>query len=708
MSILEREIKYLPTVGEKRAEILHSELGVRTLGDMLLHVPFRYIDRTKYHSLSDLARHGSPTEVQIRARVHHVQMVGEGRKARLVVSVSDGTGHAELVWFRNTSWVLKSLDREREYIFFGRAEIFNGNLSIVHPEFEVVGLATGAVAAGIVGVYPATEKMRTAMLGTTAIARIVRLVWEKVEGQIPETLPSALLFEMRLMGRAEALRQVHFPQSDALLAAALYRLKFEELFILQLDMLQRKVVRTSRSEGYVFETVGEHFNRFYKEILPFELTEAQKRVVREVRADVRSAHQMNRLLQGDVGSGKTIVALMCCLIAIDNGYQAAIMAPTEILATQHYESIAPMCEKLGLSVALLTGSTRKKAREKILENLAWGDVDILIGTHAIIEDPVAFHKLGFVVIDEQHRFGVMQRARLHAKATEIPPHVLVMSATPIPRTLAMTLYGDLDVSVIDELPPGRIPIRTIHAREERRLRVYGFLKEQIALGRQVYVVYPLIEENEKIDLLSLEQGAAALSEAFPVDKGYTTVVVHGKMNSKLKDFGMDMFKRGAANILVATTVIEVGVNVPNASVMLIENAERFGLAQLHQLRGRVGRGADQAYCILMSSDKLGGDARRRLETMVATTDGFELAEVDMQLRGAGDIDGTRQSGQAIDIHFADLARDGEILARARAMAERFLASDPDLRDPESFELRVLLSKLRNTPLDAAIDLTTIS
>lgn len=707
MSILEHEIKFLPTVGEKRAEVLFSELGVRTFGDMLLHIPFRYIDRTKYYTIAELTRHAAPSEVQIKARVHRVQMVGEGRKARLIVTVSDGTAHAEMVWFQRTSWALKSIDKEREYIFFGRAELFNGNLSIIHPEFEPVGLATGAVAAGIVGIYPLTEKMKAVSLGTRAVATIIRLLWNKVEGQIPETLPSSLLFETRLMGRAEAIKQVHFPESDQKLDAAIYRLKFEELFILQLDMLQQKLVRTSRSAGFVFDTVGDNFNNFYQKVLPFSLTEAQKRVVREVRADMRSSHQMNRLLQGDVGSGKTIVALMCALIAIDNGYQAAIMAPTEILATQHYESISELCAPLGLSVALLTGSTRKKVREKLLENLAWGDIDILIGTHAIIENPVEFQKLGFVVIDEQHRFGVMQRARLHAKAGHIPPHVMVMSATPIPRTLAMTLYGDLDVSVIDELPPGRVPIRTIHAREERRLRVYGFIKEQIAAGRQVYIVYPLIEENEKIDLLSLEQGSAAITDSFPPEKGYTTVVVHGKMNSKLKEFGMNMFKDGKAQILVATTVIEVGVNVPNATVMLIENAERFGLSQLHQLRGRVGRGADQAYCILMSSDKLGSDARRRLETMVATTDGFEIAEVDMQLRGAGDIDGTRQSGQAIDIHFANLAKDGDILAHARAKAEQLLAADPDLRSPDHFQLRVLLAKIHNSPL-SEIDLTTIS
>ncbi|MEG1372078.1 MAG: ATP-dependent DNA helicase RecG, partial [Mucinivorans sp.] len=690
MSILDREIKYLPTVGQKRAETLLVELGVRTFGDMLLHTPFRYIDRTKFFTIRELSHSPAQSEVQIKARVSQVQMMGQGRTGRLVITVSDGTGHAEMVWFRNTSWVLKSIDREREYIFFGRAELFNGNLSMVHPELEAVGLSSGAVASGIVGVYSLTERMRSSMLGTRAVATIIRLLWEKVEGQIPETLPSWVLFDTRIMGREEALRQVHFPQSDAKLSEAIYRLKFEELFTVQLNLLHQKLVRTERSAGFVFDNVGDNFNKFYSKILPFDLTGAQKRVARQMRDDMRSTHQMNRLLQGDVGSGKTIVALLASLIAIDNGYQVAFMAPTEILATQHLASIGGLCAKLGLRVELLTGSTRKKAREKLLDDLSAGEIDILIGTHAIIEDPVDFSRLGLVVIDEQHRFGVMQRARLHAKAGVIPPHVLVMSATPIPRTLAMTLYGDLDVSVIDELPPGRVPIRTIHAKEDRRLRVYGFLKEQIALGRQIYIVYPLIEENEKIDLLSLEQGVAALSEAFPVAQGYSSIVVHGKMTAKLKEFGMEQFKSGKINILIATTVIEVGVDVPNASVMLIENAERFGLSQLHQLRGRVGRGADQAYCILMSSDKIGADARRRLDTMVATTDGFQIAQADMELRGSGDIDGTRQSGQAIDIRWADLAHDGDILDRARSYAEQLLAADPNLSTPENFSLRVTL------------------
>lgn len=694
MSILNTNIKFLPTVGAKRAELLGSELGIVTCGDLLLHTPFRYIDRTKFYTIRELAQREMTIDVQIKATVQHVQMVGEGRRARLVVTVYDGTAVAEMLWFHSTSWVLKSLDREREYIFFGRPSIFNGGVSMIHPEFEVAGIAGGVVSYGVQGVYRATEKLKNSMFGARAIAQVVRVLWQKVAGQIEETLPISLVEKYGLMGREEALRQAHFPENAEKLAAALYRLKFEELLFIQLDLLQSKQVRTERSSGHVFERVGDNFNRFYNEVLPFSLTDAQKRVVREIRGDTTTGHQMNRLLQGDVGSGKTIVALLAALLAVDNGFQTAIMAPTEILSQQHFESISELCDKLGVKVALLTGSTRKKAREKLLDELAFGEIDILIGTHALIEDPVQFNRLGLVIIDEQHRFGVMQRARLHTKGGEIPPHILVMTATPIPRTLAMTLYGDLDISVIDELPPGRKPIKTLHSYEHQRLRVMGFMREQIAAGRQCYVVYPAIDENDKIDIASVEAGAAAIAEFFPPEKGYCSVVVHGKMTGKLKDYGMEMFRSGKAQILVATTVIEVGVNVPNATVMLIENAERFGLSQLHQLRGRVGRGGDQSWCILMSGDKLGADSRARLDVMVETTDGFVIAERDMQLRGAGDIDGTRQSGQSIEIHFSDLARDGEILARAREVASEVLALDPILSAAENFCLRVKIVQMR--------------
>lgn len=709
MSILDTNIKFLPSVGEKRAQLLSTELGITTWGDMLLMIPFRYIDRTKFYTIRELAQRPPSVDVQIKARVQQIQMIGEGFKARLMVSVYDGTSVAEMVWFRSTSWVLKSLDREREYIFFGRPTIFNGSVSMTHPEFEVSGITTGAAAAGVQGVYRVTEKLKSSMFGAKQVGALVRILWQKVAGQIPETLPEWLLSSVGLMGREQALRQTHFPDNERSLAAAIYRLKFEELFLIQLNLLQIKQVRTERSAGFVFSAVGDKFNKFYHDVLPFPLTGAQKRVVREVRADTATGHQMNRLLQGDVGSGKTIVALLCALLAIDNGYQTAIMAPTEILSQQHFESIGALCREIGVRVELLTGNTRKKQRMQILSDLADGLVDILIGTHALIEDPVRFARLGFVVIDEQHRFGVMQRARLHAKGEgEIPPHILVMTATPIPRTLSMTLYGDLDVSVIDELPPGRKQINTIHAREGQRLRVMGFIKEQIALGRQAYIVYPMIDESEKIDIASVEAGAAAIAEFFPPSKGYCSVVVHGKMPQKLKEYGMDIFRRGIAQILVATTVIEVGVNISNATVMVIENAERFGLSQLHQLRGRVGRGAEQSYCVLMTSDRLSAESRARIEAMVETSDGFRIAERDMQLRGAGDIDGTRQSGEAIDIHFADLAQDGEILERARELAITLLQRDPMLAQGENFELRAALLSMRNTETQAEIDLTKIS
>ncbi len=694
MSILNTNIKFLPSVGEKRAELLKKELSIATFEDLVLHTPFRYIDRTKFYTIAELRKSDVAIDVQIKAKVQHVQLIGEGRKARLVVTVYDGTGVAEMIWFHSTSWVLKSIDREREYIFFGRPSLYNGGVSMVHPEFEAHGMSGGVVSYGVQGVYRSTEALRNNMLGTRAIASLIRVMWQRIEGQIEETLPLWIVHKVGLMSREEALREAHYPQSAERLAKALYRLKFEELFYIQLNLLQAKGVRTERSIGHIFSTVGDRFNRFYNDVLPFPLTGAQKRVVKEIRQNSVTGHQMNRLIQGDVGSGKTIVALLAALIAADNGFQSAIMAPTEILAQQHFESLAPMCNKVGVSVALLTGSTRKKERERIFAELLSGEIDILIGTHALIEDPVQFSRLGLVIIDEQHRFGVMQRAKLHIKGGETPPHIIVMTATPIPRTLAMTLYGDLDVSVIDELPPGRKPIKTIHTREEQRLRVMGFMREQIKQGRQCYVVYPAIDENEKLDIASVEAGAAALAEFFPPSEGYCSVVVHGKMTTKLKDYGMDMFRRGEAQILVATTVIEVGVNVPNATVMVIESAHRFGLSQLHQLRGRVGRGGEQSWCVLMTGDKLGADSRARIEAMVETTDGFVIAERDMELRGAGDIDGTRQSGQAIDIHFSDLARDSQILADARAEAIELLSIDPLLNGGENFQLRVKIAKMR--------------
>ncbi len=694
MSILSSHIKFLPTMGEKRAEVLSSELGINTFEDLVLYPPFRYIDRSKFYTIRELKSEEISIEVQIKARIEQVQMVGSGKGARLVLTIYDGTGIAEVLWFRSTSWVLKSIDREREYVFFGKPTLFNGHLSMVHPEFEVYGGLNSASSQGAQGVYRTTEKLKNSMLGTKAIAKLQRVMWQKLIGQIEETLPEWLLKKVGLMGREEALYQIHFPQSAEQLSRAQYRLKYEELFTLQLSMLQRKGIRTEKSVGYIFGSVGQKFNDFYNNVLSFELTGAQKRVVREVRENTASGHQMNRLIQGDVGSGKTIVALLSGLLAVDNGGQCALMAPTEILAQQHFESLAPMCEQIGVRVALLTGSSRKKSREQTLEGLASGEIDIVIGTHALIEDPVQFKSLKLVIIDEQHRFGVMQRAKLHTKGGDIPPHILVMTATPIPRTLAMTLYGDLDVSIIDELPPGRKPIKTMHLREAQRLRVVGFMREQIKLGRQCYVVYPAIDENDKIDIASVEEGASALAEHFPPEDGYCNVVVHGKMTAKLKDFGMELFKKGEAQILIATTVIEVGVNVPNATVMVIENAERFGLSQLHQLRGRVGRGADQSWCVLITGDKIGRESRARMEAMVETTDGFVIAERDMELRGAGDIDGTRQSGEAISVNFSDLAKDSAILAEARELAIKVLERDPLLSAPVNFLLRVKVAQLR--------------
>lgn len=705
--ILSRDIKFLPSVGPKRAELLAAEIGVRSFGDLIMHLPNRYLDRKSVYPIAEIGLQDMPY-VQIRARVVSIQYLGEGHKARLIVQVADHSAMAEMVWFRNINWVQKHLEPQREYIFFGKPTIFNNEIQIVHPEFELPGMVGTASSMGVQGVYRTTEKLNNSMLGSRAIAALQRTLWGLIEGRIAETLPSYFTEQHDLMSREQALYQAHFPTSPQMLTKAIYRLKFEELLGIQLLLLLQKRIRIDRSEGFRMAVVGERFNRFYNEMLPFPLTGAQKRVVREVRQDMYTGHQMNRLLQGDVGSGKTIVALLCMLIVADNGFQSAIMAPTEILANQHFESISQLCEPLGVRVELWTGSTRKKKRRELAEALMNREIDILIGTHALIEEGVQFANLGFVVIDEQHRFGVMQRAKLWTK-NHIPPHVLVMTATPIPRTLAMTLYGDLDVSVIDELPPGRKPIKTIHSYESHRLRVVGFMREQIALGRQVYVVYPMIAESEKIDIASLEAGAAALAEHFPAPD-YCSVVVHGKMKQSQKDYGMDVFKRGEAQILISTTVIEVGVNVPNATVMVIESAERFGLSQLHQLRGRVGRGGDQSFCILMSGNKLSSDSRKRLEAMVATTDGFELAEMDLQLRGAGDLDGTRQSGQAVEVKIANLAKDSQIIADARAAAQAVLELDPTLADPRNYQLLTMVRSIekQREQIDVPIELTKIS
>ena len=674
--ILDNDIQFLSGVGERRARLLRSELGIRTLGDLLYHFPFRYIDRSRIWRIGEL-RDDSLTYVQLQVRITGFRHVGAGAKKRFVATVADATGTAELVWFKGIGWIEKRLEQRREYVVFGRPAFFGGVLSLVHPEVESVLDQKNRFHSSVQGVYSTTEKLSNAQLGTKAIHTLMCNLWPQVDGRLRETLPDEVIREYGLVPLRDALYNIHFPTSQQALRDAELRLKFDELLGIQLNILQQRHARTSREDGFLFPTVGRLFNTFYNERLPFPLTGAQKRVIREIRQDTVTGHQMNRLLQGDVGSGKTLVALMSMLLACDNGFQACLMAPTEILASQHYASIVRMTEGIGLRVGLLTGSTKKKERAELSEGLLSGEIDILIGTHALIENGVRFCNLGFVVIDEQHRFGVEQRARLWSKNLQAAPHVLVMTATPIPRTLAMTLYGDLDVSVIDELPPGRKPVKTVHYRDSHRLRVFGFIRDEIKRGRQVYVVYPLIKESEKMDYKDLEDGYAGIVQAFPPPE-YVTVVVHGKMKAADKEYGMDLFKRGVAHIMVATSVIEVGVDVPNASIIVIESAERFGLSQLHQLRGRVGRGAEQSYCILMSGDKLSAESRKRLGAMVQTTDGFRLAEMDLQLRGPGDLSGTLQSGLAFDLKIASLGRDGQILSLARSAAERILEQDPHL------------------------------
>ena len=674
--ILDNDIQFLSGVGERRARLLRSELGIRTLGDLLYHFPFRYIDRSRIWRIGEL-RDDSLTYVQLQVRITGFRHVGAGAKKRFVATVADATGTAELVWFKGIGWIEKRLEQGREYIVFGRPAFFGGVLSLVHPEVESVLDQKNRFHSSVQGVYSTTEKLSNAQLGTKAIHSLMCNLWPQVDGRLRETLPDEVIREYGLVPLRDALYNIHFPTSQQALRDAELRLKFDELLGIQLNILLQRHARTSREDGFLFPTVGRLFNTFYNERLPFPLTGAQKRVIREIRQDTVTGHQMNRLLQGDVGSGKTLVALMSMLLACDNGFQACLMAPTEILASQHYASIVRMTEGIGLRVGLLTGSTKKKERAELSEGLLSGEIDILIGTHALIENGVRFRNLGFVVIDEQHRFGVEQRARLWSKNLQAAPHVLVMTATPIPRTLAMTLYGDLDVSVIDELPPGRKPVKTVHYRDSHRLRVFGFIRDEIKRGRQVYVVYPLIKESEKMDYKDMEDGYAGIVQAFPPPE-YVTVVVHGKMKAADKEYGMDLFKRGVAHIMVATSVIEVGVDVPNASIIVIESAERFGLSQLHQLRGRVGRGAEQSYCILMSGDKLSAESRKRLGAMVQTTDGFRLAEMDLQLRGPGDLSGTLQSGLAFDLKIASLGRDGQILSLARSAAERILEQDPHL------------------------------
>ncbi|MCB9081705.1 MAG: ATP-dependent DNA helicase RecG [Lewinellaceae bacterium] len=677
--LLTTSVEYLKGVGPKRAELLRKELGVETFGDLLNQYPFRYIDKTQFHRIGEIQEEN--TYVQLRGILRRLDLIGEGRKRRLSGQFRDESGVVDLVWFSGVHFLQKQLVVGQEYILYGRVNAFRDQYSIAHPEMEVYTPEAAQTASFFAPVYPSTEKLNNQGLDAKTRRRLTRILLDRLTpAEVPENLPDYLLQKLRFCSRLEALEGIHFPKSAEQLEAARNRLKFEELFFLQMRLLQLKRRRQQSVRGFSFDQIGTHFNHFFSDILPFSLTEAQKRVLREIRRDLGSGIQMNRLLQGDVGSGKTVVGFMTMLMAVDNGYQACLMAPTEILAQQHYLSISAYGEAMGLEVAFLAGSVKGKKRQAILDKLASGEIHLIIGTHALLEDPVVFHRLGLAITDEQHRFGVEQRARLWRKSQPYPPHVLVMTATPIPRTLAMTLYGDLDVSVIDELPPGRKEIITQHRTENHRLRVLGFMREQIALGRQVYVVYPMIEESEKLDLKNLMEGYEALSREFPPPE-YQLSIVHGKMKAADKDYEMQRFVSGQTQIMVATTVIEVGVNVPNATVMVIENTERFGLSQLHQLRGRVGRGGDQSYCLLMSSFKLSSESRERIQTMVRTTDGFQIAEADLRLRGPGNIEGTQQSGM-INLRIADLARDGRILQSAREIAMRILDHDPSLQRPE--------------------------
>ena len=703
-SIFSSDIKYLPGVGQGKAAIIKRDLDIHTYGDLLQFYPYRYIDRTRIYTVREAMTDESLVLVQIKVRVERMGAVGEGARRRFVVVARDATGYVDLIWFNAAKWVTDKIEVGREYIAFGRPSIYNGMLSMAHPELDIPMTGASKRTMSMYGLYSSTERLNRAGVTSRNITRWMGKLLEMTSSHIEETLPGYIIERFGLLGRRESLVNIHFPQSAELLSKAQYRLKFEELLILQLSILRQRNVRVVRGSGLVFASVGEKFNRYYNECLEFDLTGAQKRVIREVRADTRSGRQMNRLLQGDVGSGKTVVGLMCMLLAVDNGYQAAMMAPTEILASQHYASVAPQCEKIGVKVALLTGSTKRGERREIDEGLRSGEIDILIGTHALIEDSVKFANLGFVIIDEQHRFGVIQRSKLWTK-NEIEPHVLVMTATPIPRTLAMTVYGDLDVSVIDELPPGRKPVKTLHFFDNRRLQVFGFMRDQIDKGRQVYVVYPLVKESEKMDYKNVEDGYESIVRAFPPPK-YATVIVHGQMKPQDKDYGMNVFKRGHAHIMVATSVIEVGVNVPNATVMVVEIAERFGLSQLHQLRGRVGRGAEQSYCILMTGNKLSADGRKRMEAMVRTTDGFELSELDLKLRGYGDLEGTQQSGNMLDLKIASLGRDSELLQMVRGVAEAILEEDELLASDKNSRLLEAVRASDNK--DKTIDFSRIS
>ncbi len=684
-------IEYLKGVGPQRAELLKKELGIFSFNDLLKHYPFRYVDRTKFHKISEVQP--DMPYIQIKGQFVSFHTEGNPRSQRLTGTFEDISGSIDVVWFRGTRWILKALEKNTEYIIFGKPSVFKGAINIIHPDVEKVTPESFTFHSALEPVYSTSEKLQAKGLHSKGIAKLQKTLLSSLRTAIPENLPEHIQSPFRLISHHEAIVNIHLPKNEEVLRNARFRLKFEEFFFIQLQLLRIKAERTEKYKGFVFSRVGNFFNRFYKEKLPFPLTNAQKKVMKEIRHDLGSGKQMNRLLQGDVGSGKTVVSLMSMLIALDNGYQAALMAPTEILAAQHYRTLSQLTAGTGVYTALLTGSLKTKEKKEILAKLAAGEIHILTGTHALIEDTVKFRNLGLVVIDEQHRFGVEQRAKLWRKSGEASatqekkssPHVLIMTATPIPRTLAMTLYGDLDTSVIDELPPGRTPVKTVHRYESSRLRIFAFMKKQIAEGRQVYVVYPLIEESEKTDYKNLMDGYEAITHEFCRPQ-YHVSIVHGQMKPADKNFEMQRFIKGQTHIMVATTVIEVGVDVPNASVMIIESAERFGLSQLHQLRGRVGRGAKQSYCILITGDKISADAKVRMDTMVLTTDGFEIAETDMRLRGPGDMGGTQQSGIP-GLSIADLGRDGDILQLARKSASTLLEEDPRLELKKNIILR---------------------
>lgn len=682
---LQTKIEFLKGIGPTKAAMLQKELGIFTFGDLLQHYPFRYIDKTKFHRIKDIQKDTNES-MQFRGIIRRVEVKGEGRKKRLVARFRDPSGAMDLVWFKGIYFIEKSLVVGSEYVVYGKPAFFGNQPNIAHPEIEVVSKNNTELAPTMDAVYPTTEKLKGKGLDPKGIRKVIGILFNQLtEADIPENLPEYVVKKLRFPSRFEALKLVHQPKNNAEMVLGRNRLKFEELFMMQIKILQSKGRNQIAYRGWQFGKIGEYFNYFYFNKLKFELTNAQKRVLKEIRKDLGSGVQMNRLLQGDVGSGKTICAVMSILMALDNGFQTCLMAPTEILAQQHFDGISKDLEGMGITLGFLVGSVKGKKRKLLLEQVANGEIDILIGTHALIEDTVVFKNLGLAIIDEQHRFGVKQRAKLWKKSKPNPPHVLVMTATPIPRTLAMTVYGDLDVSVIDEMPPGRLPVKTVHRNESHRLRVFGFMKEQIAKGHQVYVVYPLIEESETLDLNNLMEGYESISREFPMPQ-YQISVVHGKMKAADKDFEMQRFAKNETQIMVATTVIEVGVNVPNATMMVIENTERFGLAQLHQLRGRVGRGGGEAYCILMSSYKLSNESRHRIKTMCDTNNGFEIAEADLKLRGPGNIAGTQQSG-ILNLKIADLSKDGKILKTAREIARRIVEDDVNLERPEHLPLK---------------------